>query len=36
MQQKARAMTDTGKEQGKADAVIQNHTKRETRTVGFQ
>lgn len=36
MQQKARAMTDTGKEQGKADAVVQNHTKRETGEEGFQ
>lgn len=35
MQQETRAMTDTGKEQGKADAIVQNHTKRETGTDGF-
>lgn len=29
-------MRDTGKEQGKADAVVQNHKKRETGTEGFQ
>lgn len=31
MQQKARAMADTRREQGKGDAVAQNHTKRKTR-----
>lgn len=36
MQQKVRTMTDIGKEQGKVDAVVQNHTKRETGTEGFQ
>lgn len=35
MQQETRAMTNTGKEQGKTDAIVQNHTKRETGTDGF-
>lgn len=36
MQQKARAMTDTRREQGKGDAVAQNHTKRKTQKYYFR
>lgn len=35
MQQETRGTTDTGKEQGETDAIVQNHTKRETGTDGF-